>query len=107
MAAMLAEPDTAYDENRPHDLEWRQRLLQKDPSSSLAVRDALRAGFGISLIPYPYVEEDLKAGRLLTALEDWRTVETTLYAVYPSGQHVAPKIRALMTFLSDTFAGRG
>lgn len=76
-------------------------------SSSLAVRDALRAGFGISLIPYPYVEEDLKAGRLLTALEDWRTVETTLYAVYPSGQHVAPKIRALMTFLSDTFAGRG
>lgn len=64
-------------------------------------------GFGISLIPYPYVEEDLKAGRLLTALEDWRMVETTLYAVYPSGQHVAPKIRALMTFLSDTFAGRG
>ena len=73
-------------------------------SSSLAVRDALRAGFGLSLIPYPYVEEDLKEGSLLPALEDWRTVETTLYAVYPSRQHVAPKTRALLDFLIDEFA---
>lgn len=62
-------------------------------SSSLAVRDALRAGFGVSLIPRPYVERDLKDGRLQSALEDWNTVETTLYAVYPSRQHIAPKIR--------------
>lgn len=74
------------------------------PSSSLAVRDALLSGFGISLIPYPYVEEDLKAGTLQAALEDWRTVETTLYAVYPSRQHVAPKIRVLLDFLIDAFA---
>lgn len=72
-------------------------------SSSLAVRDALRAGFGFSLIPRPYVEEDLKAGRLQSALDDWSTVETTLYAVYPSRQHVAPKIRALLDFLIVAF----
>ncbi|WP_142850427.1 LysR family transcriptional regulator [Telmatospirillum sp. J64-1] len=68
-------------------------------SSSLAVRDALRAGFGVSLIPSPYVEDDLKEGRLQPALEDWSTVETTLYAVYPSRQHLAPKLRALLDFL--------
>lgn len=72
-------------------------------SSSLAVRDALRAGFGLSLIPYPYVEDDLKAGRLQPALEDWSTVETVLYAIYPSRQHVAPKIRVFLDFLIDKF----
>ncbi|RKP46329.1 LysR family transcriptional regulator [Trinickia fusca] len=73
--------------------------------SSLAIRDALCEGFGLSLIPYPYVENDLKEGRLQSALEDWSTVETTLYAVYSSRQHVAPKIRAFLGFLIEEFGG--
>jgi len=73
-------------------------------TSSLAVRDALREGFGLSLIPYPYVENDLKEGRLQSALEDWSTVETTLYAVYPSRQHLAPKIRVFLDFLVEEFS---
>ncbi|MFJ7352772.1 LysR family transcriptional regulator [Phyllobacterium sp. NPDC097923] len=73
-------------------------------TSSLAVRDALRAGFGVSLMPYPYVADDLKEGRLQSALDDWSTVETTLYAIYPSRQHVAPKIRAFLDFLIDAFS---
>lgn len=72
-------------------------------SSSLAVRDALRAGLGLSLIPKPYVEDDLREGRLQCALEDWRMVETTLYAVYPSRQHLAPKIQAFLGFLAEEF----
>lgn len=73
-------------------------------SSSLAVRDALRGGFGVSLIPYPYVESDLKAGRLQSALDDWSTVKTTLYAIYPARQHLAPKIRAFLDFLIEEFS---
>jgi DNA-binding transcriptional LysR family regulator len=72
-------------------------------SSSLAVRDALRAGAGVSLIPYPYVEDDLRQGRLETALDDWQTVETTLYAIYASRHNVAPKIRAFLAFLFEEF----
>jgi DNA-binding transcriptional LysR family regulator len=72
--------------------------------SSLAIRDALRAGFGLSLIPYPYVEDDLKQGRLQSALDDWSTVQTTLYAIYPSRQHVTPKLRAFVAFLVDEFS---
>jgi DNA-binding transcriptional LysR family regulator len=72
-------------------------------TSSLAVRDALREGYGLSLMPRPYVEDDLKDGRLQSALDDWRTVETTLYAVYPSRQHLAPKIRAFLDFLVAAF----
>ena len=72
-------------------------------SSSLAVRDALRAGFGVGLIPRPYVEDDLRSGRLRAVLEDWSTVETTLYAVYPSRHYLAPKLRALLDFLVEQF----
>lgn len=72
-------------------------------SSSLAVRDALRAGFGISLIPYPYVADDLKAGVLEPALEDWESVATTLYAIYPSRQLLAPKIRVFVEFFMQEF----
>lgn len=76
-------------------------------TSSLAVRDALREGFGLSLIPYPYVENDLREGRLQTALEDWSTVETTLYAIYHSRQHLAPKIRAFLDFVAEEFGRSG
>jgi DNA-binding transcriptional LysR family regulator len=54
-------------------------------------------------MPRPYVEEDLREGRLQSALEDWSTVETTLYAVYPSRQHLAPKIRVFLGFLVEEF----
>jgi DNA-binding transcriptional LysR family regulator len=77
---------------------------QYSVSSSLAVRDALREGFGLSLVPYPYVEDDLRDGRLQSVLEDWNTVETTLYAVYPSRQHLAPKIRLFLDFLVEAFS---
>ena len=73
-------------------------------ASSLAVRDALREGFGLSLIPLPYVENDLREGRLQSALADWQTVETTLYAIYPSRQHLAPKIHAFLDFLAEEFS---
>jgi len=72
-------------------------------TSSLAVRDALRAGLGVSLIPRSYVEGDLKAGRLETALDGWTTTEVTHYAVYPTRQHMAPKIQVFLDFLVQQF----
>ncbi|HET8597183.1 MAG TPA: LysR family transcriptional regulator [Castellaniella sp.] len=72
-------------------------------SSSLAIRDALRAGLGVSLIPQPYVEDDLAQGRLEAALEDWATGDVTHYAVYPTRQHLAPKIQVFVDFLVRQF----
>lgn len=74
-------------------------------SSSLAVRDAVRAGFGLTMIPRPYVEDDLRAGRLVSAMDDWITSSTTLYAIYPSREHLAPKNRVFVDFLIGEFAG--
>lgn len=74
-------------------------------SSSLAIRDALRAGFGLSLIPRMYVADDLAAGRLQAALEGWSTHQTALYAVYPSRRYVLPKVRAFLEFLVEELGG--
>lgn len=70
-------------------------------TSSLAVRDALCAGFGLSLIPRIYVREDIEAGRLRTVLDDWSPVETAVYAVYPSRRYIVAKVRAFLDFLAE------
>ncbi|WP_274426072.1 LysR family transcriptional regulator [Chelativorans sp. YIM 93263] len=70
-------------------------------TTSLAVRDALLAGFGLSLIPRIYVEKDIAEGRLTTALDDWAPVETSIYVVYPSRQYVLPKVRSFVDFLIE------
>ncbi len=72
-------------------------------SSSLAIRDALIAGFGISLVPHSYVRDDLTQGRLQAVLADWAPVESTIYAVYPSRQYVTPKLRVFLDFLVERF----
>lgn len=75
-------------------------------TSSLAVRDALRAGFGVSLIPRLYVADDIARGRLRTVLADWSAVETPVYAVYPSRRYVVPKLRAFLDFLIEELGAR-
>jgi DNA-binding transcriptional LysR family regulator len=70
-------------------------------TSSLAVRDALRAGFGLSLIPRIYVREDIETGRLQTVLDEWSAPELSVYAVYPSRRHLVAKLRAFVDFLVE------
>jgi len=72
-------------------------------TSSIAVRDALRAGYGISLIPKRYVIEDLRVGRLRTALDAWSCDETRIYAVYPSRRYLVSKVRVFLDFLIEHF----
>ena len=74
-------------------------------TSSLAVRDALRTGFGLSLIPWIYVREDVEEGRLCTVLDEWSAVRLSVYAIYPSRRHVVPKVRAFLDFLVEELGG--
>ena len=70
-------------------------------NSNPSVRDALCAGFGLSLIPWLYVHNDIEQGRLRTVLNDWSAIETSVYAVYPSRQYVTAKVRAFIEFLVE------
>ncbi|MEM7428967.1 MAG: LysR family transcriptional regulator [Pseudomonadota bacterium] len=68
-------------------------------TSSLAVRDALLSGLGLSLIPRTYVSQQIERGELYTVLDDWDPVETSIYAVYPSRRYLMAKVRAFIDFL--------
>lgn len=70
-------------------------------TSSLAIREALRAGFGIGLIPQIYVQRDLEEGRLCQLLADWSSSELQVFAVYPSRRQLLPKVRAFLDFLAE------
>ena len=69
------------------------------------MRDALRAGFGLSLVPRVY-EDDLASGALRAVLDDWRPVQTDIYVVYPSRRHMVAKVRAFIDFLVEDWARR-
>lgn len=82
--------------------EHRQRVTGRyKVSSSLAVMDALHAGFGLSLIPQAYVAADLAAGTLVRLLPEWDMSEVTINAVYPSRRHVPAKVRAFAGFIAE------
>jgi DNA-binding transcriptional LysR family regulator len=75
-------------------------------TSSLAVRDALLAGFGLSLVPRIYVAEQIRRGELTTVLDDWPSTETSVYALYPSKKHMSAKVKAFLEFVVEQLSSR-
>lgn len=70
-------------------------------TSSWVVRDAIRTGCGLSLLPRIYVKDDLEEGALETVLDDWIPLQYTVYAIYPSRRYVPAKVRAFLDFLVE------
>lgn len=66
-------------------------------------RAAALAGQGIVLLPDFIIGDDIEAGRLVELMPDYTAGELGVHAVYPSRRHVAPKIRAMMAFLTEQF----
>lgn len=67
-------------------------------------RTAAVQGLGLILQPAFLVSDDLRSGALLEVLPAFRAPELGVYAVYPSRQHVAPKVRVLIDFLVQAFS---
>jgi DNA-binding transcriptional LysR family regulator len=70
-----------------------------------ALREAALAGIGIIRLPSFSVAPELKTGRLVEILSDWRIPAHEFYAVYPTNRHLAPKLRAFVDFLAERFSG--
>ena len=49
------------------------------------------------------VGEHLRSGALVEVLPAFRSTELGIYAVYPSRQQLAPKVRRMVDFLADAF----
>jgi len=75
-------------------------------NNSLAIREAVLAGVGISRMPTFAVGEDIKAGRLIQLLPKYALLELSIYLVFPGRHHMAPKIRAFIDYMVKRMEGR-
>lgn len=71
-----------------------------------ALRAAVLGGVGIGLLPLWLVGHDLRAGRLEEVLPCYHAPDSAIYAVYPAGRHLSPKVRAFVDLLAARFTGR-
>jgi len=55
---------------------------------------------GVVLQPSFMVGDDLRSGTLVELMPQYRSLEFGVYAIYPTRQYVAPKVRALVDFLA-------
>jgi DNA-binding transcriptional LysR family regulator len=79
-------------------VEPRMRTNSGDTCRAAALHDR-----GIILQPSFLIGNDLESGALVELLPEYRSLEFGVYAVYPSRQHVAPKVRMLIEFLVRAF----
>ena len=70
------------------------------------LREAALAGLGVCLAPTFLVGDDLRAGRLHTALDAFVDDSLAIYAVYPHRRHLSAKVRAFVDFLAGRFGPR-
>jgi len=62
------------------------------------------AGVGITRLTDVIVGDAIRRGELVPILNEWHHVEPVpLYATYPSGRNLSPKIRAMVDFLVEQF----
>ncbi|WP_309085152.1 LysR family transcriptional regulator [Chelativorans sp.] len=72
-----------------------------EANSPLAVRAAAVAGLGFAFVPDFIAAPELKAGRLVTVLDDFITDGAGIFAVYPHRRYLPAKVRALVDFLAQ------
>lgn len=77
------------------------RLVTDD---MVALRKAAVAGAGVVQLPTIFVLDELRDGRLVRPLADWRPRRHLIHAVFPSRRGLLPAIRALLDHLALRFA---
>ena len=112
--ADLARHDCIFNSNMASAREWgfdpargapppgklRGRLCVNNGD---AMREAARGGLGLVYLPTFIVGDDLRAGTLVSVLEEFIVQDMSLNAVYPTTRGLSPKVRAFVDFLGQTF----
>lgn len=75
----------------------RPRLVSDDMS---ALREAAVAGIGIVQLPTMMIWDEIRVGRLVQILPEWRPRSGIVHAVFPSRRGLLPSVRALLDFLA-------
>jgi DNA-binding transcriptional LysR family regulator len=75
-----------------------------ETSDGAVARQWTLCGYGLAVKSIWDVADDLRAGRLKIVLPDWRYPDAPLHALYHRNRFLAPRVRALLDFLSERFA---
>jgi LysR family transcriptional activator of dmlA len=84
------------------EVETRSRLRA---NSGDVVQDWALAGHGVILKSHVDIAADLASGRLERVLPAWQSAPAPIYALMPSGRHLAAKVRAFLDAMSEALAG--
>ena len=69
--------------------------------TTLAVREAVSEGAGLSVLPDYSVADHLATGRLITVLPQWQLPSGGIHAVFPAARFRPAKVRAFVELLAD------
>ena len=76
-------------------------------NSPMVARAAALASLGFSILPDFIAEADLKAGRLISVLDNHLPLNGGIFAVYPHRRYLPAKVRVLVDFLAQWFKNNG
>ncbi|MEM7209518.1 MAG: LysR substrate-binding domain-containing protein [Pseudomonadota bacterium] len=74
-------------------------------NSSIALLESLVEGIGIGRLPTFIAGPELKSGRLVQVLADYRIPDHIFYAVFPEREYLPAKVRAFFDFAFEFFGG--
>jgi DNA-binding transcriptional LysR family regulator len=64
-----------------------------------SIREAVRAGLGVAVLPDWLIQEDLLSGRLVRVLPQWKAKDLPIHVVY-AGQRLLPaRVSAFIDFV--------
>lgn len=75
-------------------------------NNSLAIVQTVRAGLGLAILPFPYVESALAAGDLVEVLPQWKAASQSLYAIYPATPFLPRRVGCFVDFLVENLPPR-
>jgi len=85
-----------------------QRPLQPSPLDTEhreTLYDAVKAGMGVGGMPSFAAVADLKSGRVLRVLPDWRAGDFAVHAAVTTRQHQPARVRLAIDFFVEAFGG--
>jgi DNA-binding transcriptional LysR family regulator len=96
----------------PEHLRWTFTLNESESETvsfqasifldaTLAVREAVCQGAGLSVLPDYTVADDLTTGRLIQVLPQWQLPAGGIHAVFPAARFRPEKVRAFVELLED------
>lgn len=84
-------------DNQTEIIQISPRLITDDMS---VLREAALAGVGAVQLPTMLVWDDIRSGRLVHILPDWRPTAGIVHAVFPTRRGLLPSVRSLLDFLA-------